>query len=55
MKIRLIQAWKIWSIGHEFPGMPDNQASELIRRGIAEQDKPVRRVGMRAGRDYVTR
>lgn len=60
MKVRLLQAWKIWPEGHEFPDMPPNVASDLIRRKIAEEvavvEVPARkRAGMRAGRDYVTR
>jgi hypothetical protein len=62
MKIKLLQAWKHWSVGHVFTDMPDNQASELIRRHIAAEDVPEQktrggrvRAGMRAGADYVTR
>lgn len=61
MKVRLIQPWKIWSPGHEFPDMPPNVAGELIRRKIAEEVADLvvqsarRRAGMRADRDYVTR
>lgn len=61
MKVRLIQAWKYWGVGHEFPDMPPNVATDLIRRKIAEEvaeivvAQPRRRASMRAGADYVTR
>lgn len=62
MKIVLKQAWKQWGVGHVFTDMPPNQASELIRRGIAEEavdGKPrtrrARGTGMQAGLDYETR
>lgn len=56
--IRLLKAWKRWSIGHVFTDMPENQASLLIERGIAERQKAVTgaaKGAMRASRDYVTR
>jgi hypothetical protein len=58
--IKLKQSWKIWPKGHVISEMPDNQATLLIERGIAEAvpAEQVRRRGaggMRAGRDYVTR
>ncbi len=62
MKIRLLKPWKIWSTDHVIPDMPDNVATDLIRRGYAESVPdlrdtvaPRKRPGMRAGADYVTR
>jgi hypothetical protein len=37
--IILKMPWKIWPAGHVIPEMPDNQASLLISRGIAEPAK----------------
>lgn len=63
MKVRLLKPWKQWSLGHEFPDMPANQAQVLIGRGLAEEIVPTlreksgksSRAGMRAGHDYITR